>query len=395
MLQRFHLAGALALLVALSGCAELGYANRQGYPSSRRAPTYGGGYDRGYDGRAYDQRIDRDAAQYAQFLDRNLHLSQRQEYAIRDILVDRTYRELDRGRAYPFPRQGNRARSFWNDADRRIERVLDPYQRDYYRHLTRRGERYYRDTYYHDYGYQHYDRFPQRWRTRHSRDYYRSRSRSYRTDRRYDRRDDRRDNRRTRDTDGNRRRTTGRADHGRNGGRVDRDDRDRGGVLNLPGRVDRARQNRARRAEQQRAERERSQRRAEQQRERQRAERQRNERRAEQQRAEQQRERQRAERQRNERRAERERSQRRAEQQRERQRTERQRNERQRTERQRNERQRTERQRNERQRTERRRAERNTDRRRAERNTDRRAERDDDRSERRTERRRGRTRRDG
>ncbi len=138
---------ALAGLVALTGCADLGYlGGNDRYGDYRRGPTYDdyGDYRRGnYDSR----RIDRDAARYANEIDRYLRISNQEERAIRDILVGRTYDFLDRGGDYPFPRRGNRARSFWNQADRDIERVLDRRYREPYRYYNRYGAQRYNEYY--------------------------------------------------------------------------------------------------------------------------------------------------------------------------------------------------------------------------------------------------------
>ena len=86
----------------------------------------------------------------------------RQERRIRDLLEDRTYRLLRNRDArqyrdvYPFPRQFNKRRMnraeqrFWDDADRRIERILNRQQTREYRAMTDgrsrdRDDRRYRD----------------------------------------------------------------------------------------------------------------------------------------------------------------------------------------------------------------------------------------------------------
>lgn len=142
---------ALAVLVGLSGCAELGYANgpwgdATRYPSeTRRAPTYGGRAD-DYSRTNEYRRVRSDAAAYANYVDRNLRLNGRDEARIRDVVERRAVDLLRRtaprshSRVYPFPRQNNRNGSFWNAVDRDVERVIGRQYRDDYRSLVRYGE---------------------------------------------------------------------------------------------------------------------------------------------------------------------------------------------------------------------------------------------------------------
>ena len=150
---------ALAALVALSGCADYG-----GYYGNRGQASYPGGtYDNGryddgrYDDRAsgYTNRVRRDARDYVNYIDRHLRISEREERQIVRLIEDRTYRLLDRtrvrdhDRVYPFPRRGNRARGFWNQIDRDIDRILDRRYREPYVYLNRYGSTRYNDYYRH------------------------------------------------------------------------------------------------------------------------------------------------------------------------------------------------------------------------------------------------------
>ncbi len=101
-----------------------------------------------YTGTAEYHRINGDADRYADLLDRELHLSGRQEHDIERMLVDRTRyllretRPSDHRHVYPFPRH-ERTRTterWWNSTDRDIERMLSPRQRQDYRNLVRRLE---------------------------------------------------------------------------------------------------------------------------------------------------------------------------------------------------------------------------------------------------------------
>lgn len=143
----------LSALVALSGCAELGvtqdvfgsrYPNR--YPD-RRPDRY-----EDYARTAEYRRITSDAANYARRVDNALRLDNGQERRVRDLLIDRTARLLQRTRVrdhrevYPFPRrfrnEGRATRAFWAQADRDIERVLSRADADAYRRYVRAGGRY-------------------------------------------------------------------------------------------------------------------------------------------------------------------------------------------------------------------------------------------------------------
>ncbi len=139
-------AAALAGLVALTGCAELGYLGGNGGYGDYRRGSDDRYEDYGYRG-DYERRINRDASAYANELDRYLRISNSEERAIRDLLVRRTYETLDRGGAYPFPRRGDHARSFWGRVDRDIERVLDRRYHEPYRYYNRYGAQRYQDYY--------------------------------------------------------------------------------------------------------------------------------------------------------------------------------------------------------------------------------------------------------
>lgn len=140
----------LVAILALSGCSAV---EAQRYPTPRRGGTVYQPTD--YRNDRYDvrrstewRRVQRDIRDYAQYLDRELRLNDRQERNIRDLLEDRTYRLLRNHRSrdyrdvYPFPRQFNKRRMdraeerFWNDADRRIERMLSRQQAREYRDIT-------------------------------------------------------------------------------------------------------------------------------------------------------------------------------------------------------------------------------------------------------------------
>ena len=124
----------LVAILALSGCSDV---------LSQRSPNRRGDYrqaerraDRRADSRDWN-RLDRDARDYAQRLDRQLRLRDRQEQQIRRILVDRGDRLRRGGRTvYPFPRS-TRSSGYWRDVDARIERVLDREQSRRYREMTR------------------------------------------------------------------------------------------------------------------------------------------------------------------------------------------------------------------------------------------------------------------
>ncbi|HIG73558.1 MAG TPA: hypothetical protein EYQ24_02970 [Bacteroidetes bacterium] len=154
----------LIALLALSGCSTV---EAQRYPTPRRGGSVYQPTD--YRNDRYDvrrstewRRVQRDIRDYAQYLDRELRLNDRQERRIRDLLEDRTYRLLRNRDArqyrdvYPFPRQFNKRRMnraeqrFWDDADRRIERILNRQQTREYRAMTDgrsrdRDDRRYRD----------------------------------------------------------------------------------------------------------------------------------------------------------------------------------------------------------------------------------------------------------
>ena len=175
---------ALAGLLALTGCAELGYANGHygDYGDYRRAPVPTRNDNYGRTSR-YRSSVERDARQYVDQLDRHLRISNREEREIRDLLIRRTYQLLDRtaysrhGSVYPFPRHYGEARGWWAQIDRDIERILDRRYWEPYRYYNRYGSVRYTDYY-------RYRRYDQR------RGWYDTR----RNNRRYD--NDRRDNRR-------------------------------------------------------------------------------------------------------------------------------------------------------------------------------------------------------
>ncbi|MGB3542722.1 MAG: hypothetical protein WBA11_07360, partial [Rubrivirga sp.] len=152
---------ALAGLVALSGCAGLGnYGNNDYYGNDRY------GNDRYEDGRygndrynnrgrsAFHRRVERDARRYVNDLDRYLRISNREERAIRDLLIDRTYRLLDQTNVrrhrdvYPFPRRG-RAQRWWAQTDRQVERILDRRFHEPYGYYNRYGGQRYNEYYRH------------------------------------------------------------------------------------------------------------------------------------------------------------------------------------------------------------------------------------------------------
>ena len=145
-------------VAALAGCAELGTVQdvyRQRYPDR----TSSGRTDRDdYARTAEYRRITSDAADYARRVDDALRGGSGQERRIRDLLTDRTARLLQRTNArdhravYPFPRRfsgdSRAARTFWDQADRDIERLLGRQDADTYRRYVRAGGRYddrYRD----------------------------------------------------------------------------------------------------------------------------------------------------------------------------------------------------------------------------------------------------------
>jgi hypothetical protein len=144
-----------ALVVGLTGCAELGvaqdvfgsrYPDRDRYPDRRRSGQY-----EDYSRTTEYRRITADAGDYARRVGDALRLDNGQERRIRDLLVDRTARLLqrtsprDHRAAYPFPRDfryDTRAtRAFWSPADRDIERVLGRRDADAYRRYVRAGGR--------------------------------------------------------------------------------------------------------------------------------------------------------------------------------------------------------------------------------------------------------------
>lgn len=150
-----------AVAVGLSACSTLDpfYTGRAPYPDARypdnrRAPDYGRHDD--YRRTSEYRQVRRDADRYTDFLDRELRLNGRQERAIETLLRRRAEDLLrrthprDHRYVYPFPRDGrNRAaRSFWDRADRDINRILNRRQRDDYRYIARAldrgGERSYR-----------------------------------------------------------------------------------------------------------------------------------------------------------------------------------------------------------------------------------------------------------
>lgn len=146
----------LLALLALSGCAELGggagdilgsqYPDRDRYPD-RRSGRY-----EDYSRTTEYRRITSDAGDYARRVDDALDIGGDQERRIRDLLVDRTARLLQRTSArdhrevYPFPRrfrnESRATRDFWAQADRDIERILGRRDADAYRRFVRAGGRY-------------------------------------------------------------------------------------------------------------------------------------------------------------------------------------------------------------------------------------------------------------
>ena len=198
MTRSLWTAAVLAGLVALTGCADLGYLGNGRYDD----------YDRGSDGYYGDRgrydgdyrRVERDASVYANEIDRYVGVSNREERAIRDVLLRLTYRQLDRGGAYPFPRRRGYAERFWRQADRDIERVLDRRYREPYRYYNRYGAQRYREYYRH----RRYDDRRGWYDARRYDDGRRDRRedrRDARDDRREDRRDDRQETRRDRQDD--------------------------------------------------------------------------------------------------------------------------------------------------------------------------------------------------
>lgn len=150
---------ALAGLVALSGCAGLGYyGDHYGggdYGDYRRAPSGDYGGRTGRTTSAYRSNVERDARHYVDELDRYLGISNREERAIRDLLIRRTYQLLDQtsysrhGGVYPFPRRSGRAQGWWNSVDREIERILDRRYREPYAYYNRYGGTRYTEYYRH------------------------------------------------------------------------------------------------------------------------------------------------------------------------------------------------------------------------------------------------------
>ena len=191
---------ALAGLVVLSGCAGLGYYGDDGHHGNDR---YGNGryedgrYDRRYDdrgGSGYYRRVERDARAYADDLDRYLRISNREERAIRELLVYRTYDLLDRTSArrhrdvYPFPRS-HRAQRWWAQTDREVERLLDRRYHEPYGYYNRYGGQRYTEYYRH----RRYDARRGWYDTRPDRGYDDGRRRGRDAERARDRREDRRE----------------------------------------------------------------------------------------------------------------------------------------------------------------------------------------------------------
>jgi hypothetical protein len=144
-----------ALVAGLTGCAELGvaqdvfgsrYPDRDRYPDRRRTGQY-----EDYARTTEYRRITSDADAYARRVGDALRLDNGQERRIRDLLVDRTARLLqrtsprDHREAYPFPRdfryESRSSRAFWAQADRDIERLLGRRDADAYRRYVRAGGR--------------------------------------------------------------------------------------------------------------------------------------------------------------------------------------------------------------------------------------------------------------
>lgn len=146
---------ALLALLGLSACTTLGFpgypGDRYPYPDDRRYPdpVYGPGGD--YRSTPEYRSIGREADRYTDFLDRELGLNGGQERSIQ-IILERRAEDLlrhtdprDHRYVYPFPRDQRlsaTARRWWDDADRDINRYLDPRQRDEYRTIARDLERY-------------------------------------------------------------------------------------------------------------------------------------------------------------------------------------------------------------------------------------------------------------
>ncbi len=147
--MRTHRWPPLALLLVFglgsTGCsAAYGAQYRSasyGHTTARQAHHSHSGYanTRGYN------NIRRDADRYAEFLDRELRLSSRQERDIERLLIDRAAdllrntRPAYHSRVYPFPRDGrsSSARGWWDRTDRYIERMMSPRQRQEYRLIVR------------------------------------------------------------------------------------------------------------------------------------------------------------------------------------------------------------------------------------------------------------------
>ena len=242
---------AFAGLVALSGCAGLGFGDRYGdyrgggyYENDRYNDGYGYGYDSGY-----YRAVQRDVREYADALDRYLGISNRQEKAVREILEYRAYELLeatrvrDHARVYPFPRRPGRAERFWALADRDIARVLDRRYHEPYAYYNRYGGDRYREYYRH----RRYDDRRGWYDTRRTPRRDERRAAEDRRDRREDVREARRDQQRREEA----RRRDDRRDRGR-AGREERRAQER--------RADEARDRRRTQAARQRADRERAQR---------------------------------------------------------------------------------------------------------------------------------------
>lgn len=143
-------------VVALAGCADLGYGADGPWDArrtpDRRAPRYDSRTD-DYRRSAEYRRVDADAAAYARYVDRNLRLGSGHEAAIRQIVHRRAVDLLrrtsprDHGRVYPFPRASGRHTGFWSAVDRDIESRIGSRYRDDYRYLVRNGEGRYQDRY--------------------------------------------------------------------------------------------------------------------------------------------------------------------------------------------------------------------------------------------------------
>ena len=125
---------AALLAIGLSGCAY----TVPGTVQRDRGPRIPGVvvHDRNdRAGRDLERRLERDASRYANQLDRQLRLSNKQERRIERVLVNRGYDLVVRNgaRAYPFPRTDRgRLGNWWNTTDRAIAQHLDRRQRAAY-----------------------------------------------------------------------------------------------------------------------------------------------------------------------------------------------------------------------------------------------------------------------